>query len=281
MANINTNISDYTLSELMAIVGLTDDINREQIIENTKYFIDKYKNKNPELSVFFKDIQVQLLQYIENIEKHHSGDSDDEDDDEKIFVEGFGNMDNEAIYPSGDNQVTEWYESQNLTQSSTNQTDKITDRKQKTQTFGNQHVPMDREQIATTDTYNLPVKQDSLNPNLKNTINRFVNLDSQFRQYTSENDSTSTDYTCNLSDTLKNTLSLSLYSYQIPFSWYAIDVMYGNTCFWILDTSNNITVPISIPSGNYSQTGFISQYAFVMVIGLLLFISYFILGGKS
>ncbi len=29
------------------------------------------------------------------------------------------------------------------------------------------------------------------------------------------------------------------------------------------------------------QTGFISQYAFVMVIGLLLFISYFILGGKS
>ena len=45
MANINTNISDYTLSELMAIVGLTDDINREQITENTKYFIDKYKNK--------------------------------------------------------------------------------------------------------------------------------------------------------------------------------------------------------------------------------------------
>ena len=29
------------------------------------------------------------------------------------------------------------------------------------------------------------------------------------------------------------------------------------------------------------QTGFISQYAFVMVIGLLIFISYFILGGKS
>ena len=259
MANINTNISDYTLSELIAIVGLTDDINREQIIENTKYFIDKYKNKKPELSVFFKDIRVQLLQYIENIEKHPSEDSDDEEDDEKIFVEGFGNMDNEAIYPSGNNQVTEWYESQNLTQSSTNQTDKITDRKQKTQTFGNQHVPMDREQIATTDTYNLPVKQDSLNPNLKNTINRFVNLDSQFRQYTSENDSTSTDYTCNLSDTLKNTLSLSLYSYQIPFSWYAIDVMYGNNCFWILDTSSNITVPISIPSGNYTQTNFISQ----------------------
>ena len=48
-------------------------------------------------------------------------------------------------------------------------------------------------------------------------------------------------------------------NFEIPFSWYAIDVMYGNNCFWILDTSSNITVPISIPSGNYTQTNFISQ----------------------
>ena len=54
------------------------------------------------------------------------------------------------------------------------QTEKITDREQKTQTFGNQHAPMDREQIATTDTYSLPVKQDSLNPNLKNTIMSYL-----------------------------------------------------------------------------------------------------------
>jgi hypothetical protein len=66
----------------------------------------------------------------------------------------------------------------------------------------------------------------------------------------------STDYTCDLSDTLKNTLSLSLYSYQIPFSWYAIDNAYGNTCFWIYDSNTNNTVAISVPAGNYSQVGF-------------------------
>ena len=87
---------------------------------------------------------------------------------------------------------------------------------------------MNREQVATTDTYVLPVKQDSLNPNLKNTITRFVNLDSQFRQYTGGPESTSTDYTLDLSDTLKDTISLRLYSYQIPFNWYAIDTAYGN-----------------------------------------------------
>ena len=258
MTSISTDVSDYTLSELMAIVEI-EDLKPDTIVENTNYLIKKYKTKNPELAVFFKQIQSQLLQYAQGLEP------DSEDDDEgKIIVEpmvssieGFGNMNNDAIYPSGEKMVSEWYKNENLTQSDKNQTNKITDRKQKIQLFNNPQVPMNREQIATTDTFNLPVKQDSLNPNLKNTINRFINLDSQFRQYTSGVDSTSTDYTCDLSDTIKNALSLMLYSYQIPFSWYAIDKAYGNTCFWI--SHNNINVPVSVPSGNYNQTDFINQ----------------------
>ena len=165
-------------------------------------------------------------------------------------------MSNDASAPSSNQQQNNWDQNENLTQSDPNQTNKITDRKQKIQVFNNQQVPMKQQQISTTDTYTLPVKQDSLNPNLKNIITRFVNLDSQFRQYTSGNDSTSTNYTCDLSDTLKNTLSLSVYSYQFPFSWYTIDPAYGNTCFWIYDSSSNNTVNISIPPGNYSQIGF-------------------------
>jgi hypothetical protein len=251
MTSISTDIADYTLSELMAIVEI-EELTPEHIIENTNYYIRKYKNKNPELAVFFKQIQSQLLQYAQGLEP----DSEDDDNEDKIIVEGFGSMTNDAIYPSGEKMVNDWYQNQNLTQSDKNQTEKITDRKQKIQLFNNPQVPMNREQIATSDTFNLPVKQDSLNPNLKNSISRFVNLDSQFRQYTSGIDSTSTDYTCDLSDTIKNALSLSLYSYQIPFSWYAIDSAYGNTCFWIYDSVSNNTIAISVPSGNYSQTEF-------------------------
>jgi hypothetical protein len=116
---------------------------------------------------------------------------------------------------------------------------------------------MNQEQIATTDTFQLPVKQDSLNPNLKNTISRFVNLDSQFRQYTGGADSSSTSYTCDLSDTLKDVLSLRLYSYQIPYSWYVIDTDYGNTCFWIVN--GEYSIPVSIPPGNYNNTSFQTQ----------------------
>ncbi len=253
MTSINTDVSDYTLSELMAIVEI-DDLTHEEIIENTNYYMRKYKTKNPELSVFFKEIQSQLLQYAKSLEQ----DSEDDNDNSnaKIVVEGYSNMANDATYPSGDKMISDWYQNEVLTQKDKNQSNKITDRKQKIQLFNNPQVPMKQEQIATTDTFNVPVKQDSLNPNLKNTITRFVNLDSQFRQYTSGIDSTSTDYTCDLSDTIKNALSLSLYSYQIPFSWYTIDSAYGNTCFWIYDMMSNNTIAISVPSGNYSQAVF-------------------------
>ena len=256
MTDIDTNVSNYTLSELLTIVGIeNEDVNEEEIVNKTNYLINKFKNKNPQLAVFFKDVQSQLLQYEDGLDIN----DDDDDTEGKIFVEGFGNMSNEAVYPAGNKQVTDWYENENLTQSDENQTNKITQRKQKVGVFGNQHNQMKREQIATTDTFDLPVKQDSLNPNLKNTINRFINLDSQFRQYTNGIDSTSTDYTCDLSDTLKNALSISLYSYQIPFSWYAIDTAYGNTCFWIVDSNTNNAIPISVPPGNYIQTGFVTQ----------------------
>jgi len=258
MTSFDTDVSNYTLSELMAIIEI-DDLNTEDIVDTTNFYINKYRVKNPTMAVFFKEIQSQLLQYAQGLE------SQDDDTDGKILVEprktveGFLNRTNDAIYPEGEKEVSKWYKNEYLTQSDENQSDKITNRKQKIKLFGNQQVPMKKEQIATTDTYNLPVKQDSLNPNLKNTITRFLNLDSQFRQYTNGINSTSTDYTCDLSDTLNNVLSISLYSYQIPFSWYTIDVAYGNTCFWIYDSSSNITVPISIPSGNYSQDGFVTQ----------------------
>ena len=258
MTDLDTNVSNYTLSELMAIIGI-DDLQPEDIVENTNYYINKYKIINPRMSIFFKEIQSQLLQYIQNVEEDENNDNEDDDNEGKILVEGFGNMSNESVYPAGDKQVTDWYTNEVLNQSDQNQVDKITDRKQKIKVFGNEKVPMNREQIATTDTFNLPVKQDSLNPNLKNTISRFINLDSQFRQYTSGPNSSSTDYTCDLSDTLKNTLKLSLYSYQIPYSWYTIDKAYGNTCMWINDQNSGIIVEVSVPPGNYSQLGFKDQ----------------------
>lgn len=252
MTSVDTDVSSYTISELMAIIEV-NDIDPEEIVKNTTELINKFKVSNPQLSVFFMDVQSQLLQYSQGLLAER-----EEDLSGKIVVESFGNMSNEAIYPVGEQQVSDWYKNENLQQNDQNQVNKITNRQQKIGVFGNEHVPMKREQIANTDTFQLPVKQDSLNPNLKNTINRFVNLDSQFRQYTSGADSNATDYTLDLSDTLKDTISMRVYSYQIPYSWYAIDVNYGNTCLWIIDNANNYVANVSIAPGNYSQAQFVS-----------------------
>lgn len=255
MSDIDLNVSNYTLAELMSIAGFDSDyITKKDIIKNTNNLYNKVKAKNLPLAVFFLDVQSQLLQYNQGLEIHP-----EENTEGKIIVESFENRNDSAIYPAGEKQQDEWYENEVLTQNDKNQVDMITQRKQKIDVFGNPHLPMNREQIAVSDNYNIPIKQDTLNPNLKNTIQRFINLDSQFRQYTSGIDSISTDYTCDLSDTLKNALSLRLYSYQIPFSWYTIDEAYGNTCFWIIDSVSGISVPITVPSGNYTNESFVKQ----------------------
>ena len=228
MTTIDTNVDNYTLSELMAIVDL-NDLDPTNIMSATSPYVEKYKKSNPSLSTFFQGVQSQLLQYAQDLYDEEDGD--------------------DAIYPSGEKQVQDRYQNEYLTQNDKNQTDKITQRKQKIGVFGDEHVPMTRQQLGVNDTYNVPVKQDSLNPNLKNTISRFVNIDSQFRQFSGVN-STSTSYTLDLSDTLNNVLSMRLYSYQIPYSWYLIDPIYNNTCFWITNGNDNVT--ITMPSGNYT-----------------------------
>lgn len=253
MSNIDTNVSNYSLSELLEIVNIQDEeLNYEDVKDKTDILINKYKNKNLELSIFFKDVQYQLLHYAQGLEPDLNVDTTG-----KIVVEGFGNY--EATYPAGEKQISDWYQNESLEQNDQNQVNKITQRKDKIDVFGNANVPMNREQIATTDTYQLPVKQDSLNPNLKNTISRFINLDSQFRQYTNGIDSTATDYTLDLSDSLKDALKLSVYSYQIPYSWYIIDDAYGNTCFWIYDPTTEQYINIYVDPGNYTAESFQTQ----------------------
>jgi hypothetical protein len=258
-SNIDTDISNYSIAELMAISGI-NSLDPKEITEQTNKLITKLSKSNPNLSVFFMEIQSQLLQYASGITSN----------DDQV-AEGFGNMtpdetnNADARFPAGDQQVNNWYQNEALPQtgeSNENQTDKITNRQQKIDVFGNTHVPMNRNQLGVSNNFQVDVAQDSLNPNLKNTITRFVNLDSQFRQYTSNFESSATDYTLDLSDPLTNALSMRLYSYQIPFSWYVIDITLGNTCFWITQTitdpvtfiTTTYNIPITIPPGNYTAS---------------------------
>ena len=80
MTSVDTNVSNYTLSELMSIISV-EDFDENEIIEKTNDLTNKFKHKNPRLAVFFQAIQSQLLQFSENLQ-YETDNTDSNDNDE-------------------------------------------------------------------------------------------------------------------------------------------------------------------------------------------------------
>lgn len=248
MSGIDYNVDNYTISELLAILGLTfdfnlssdpvtqeniDDIN-SQVTAATIRYKSQFSDK-PQLMLFFQNIQTKIRQYTSQL-------SD--------ALENGNSASDVPEYTPNTDQYDDWFDNQYLTQDDPVQTSKITDRKQKVNLYDNMHFPMKQEQIGVNNNFEIPVVQDSLNPNLKNITNRFITLDSKNRL----DAYTSTDYTADLSEHVTNVLSLRLYAISIPYTWYVIDYHYGNTCLWLINQGS--TFKISLDPGNYTFTTF-------------------------
>jgi hypothetical protein len=96
---------------------------------------------------------------------------------------------------------------------------------------------------------------DNLNPLLKETVKRILSIDSQFRDKSVY--PLSTNFSFNLSEPLKDVLSLKLYSLQIPYTWYTISNAFGSNFFYINGISpginnGNYNFKIVIPNGTYT-----------------------------
>lgn len=224
------DVDNYTIPELLNMFNINHPTG-QNIRGILGGHIQHYRQTGDSKMVnFLQNAQDKLTQYII--------DMDNEDSDSSNNAE----------------QTDEWYKNEALPQEDSTQADKITDRRQKIDVYNNQHVPMKREQLGVHNDVEIPYAQDTLNPTLKNTVKRFINIDSQFRQLSGGSEAMSTDFTLNLSDPLVNVLNLKLYSVQIPFNWYVIDYLYGNTCFWITNKRNSFK--IDIEPGNYTPTQF-------------------------
>jgi len=233
MSGVDLDVDNYTISELLGILELEDPTS-EEIMDETNEYITRFSPSNenrPDLVVFFQEMQTRLLSYMNELENGENNE-----------------------YNAEDEQTEEWTTKQALPQDDPVQKDKITGRVQKIDVYNNNHMPMKREQLGVNNNFQVPVAQDSLNPNLQNVTSRFIVLDSQFRQASGGSESASTDYTLDLSEPLTDVVTLSLYSIQIPYTWYKIDYIYGNTCFWVTNKGN--TFKIFIEPGNYTPSEF-------------------------
>jgi hypothetical protein len=239
----DTNVDNYTLAELLTILSLdTPTPDRETVTDACDKFILKFQRENnTKLVLFFKDIKYALLEYVDELE----------------------NSNEPVTYGPTTKQTDLWWENQQvLPQTNPVQKDKITERGTNGEVYNDTHLPMNQEQLGVANVKAVEVAQDKLNPTLTNVTTRIISLDSQYRQVTGPND-TSTDYTLDLSEHLVNVLSLKPYSFQVPYTWYTIDTGNGNTCFWI-SFMNTITklfeksVSITLDPGNYTTTSIVT-----------------------
>ena len=237
--NFDTNIDNYSVEELLTILGL-GTLDPDDVLEATNSYIQKFTQaQKPTFVVFFQDMQSKLLSYVAPERDPQA---------QRAALDAAGGT-------TTNQQTADWIEHEALPQSDLVQRNKNTDRVQKVDIYDNEQVPMKRQQVAVTNSKTVSVVQDSLNPTLKNTTERMLNLDSQFRPPGS---TSATDYTMDLSDHLQDVLSLRLFSFQIPVTWYVYDATYGNTTFWVTSAPDlydptTVVVPVVLPSGNYPK----------------------------
>lgn len=238
-SSLDLNINNYTQEDLLELFDLSnqEDVSYDDIMNASNPLINRYTSEdNYDYANFFQQAQNKLLEDLD-----YESDNDD------------SNLQNNQNSQIG-NLWSNEYPSQQ--QTDPNQANKVTDRTQQVSIYNqNDNYVMNKNQLGVSNTYQVPVAQGQLNPNLKNTNTRLINIDSQYRENiipfdpNPDGPSSPTNFTLDLTDILNNTISIEVTAFQIPYTWYLIDASYqANNCFFV---DNSM---ISIPSGNYSNS---------------------------
>jgi len=279
------DIETYTDSELLDILDLNNPTDRE-LEAKIIFLIRKYENMQNEsgnkLAKFFDDIYKHFFDLDSDVESddqddqydHHQHQHQDQHQHQNI-IEGFDDI--PILIRDLSMQTVTGYKYDPETSINNGQTKVIKDPNVIRQNIEKQKQEMmkDPKQFTQRDpnllkqgttsqpittqigyTKSLDYTQDKLNPLLQQTIRRVISIDSQYRD---NKRSLSTEFTFNLSDPLKDVVSMKLYSVQIPYTWYTINNNFGSNFFYLKGNSNGINngnhdYIIDISAGNYSPT---------------------------
>jgi hypothetical protein len=224
------DVNKYTEKELFDILDLSEPSDREleaKIISLYKRYENIQNNSGNQLAKFFKDIYERFF------------DITDEKEHEDPYKENFNY------------EIEEGFE---------NIIEGVENIEEKPEAKPEAKPEPEKKQSDTTYTTQLTYTKDKLNPLLTQTIKRVVSIDSQYRD---DKTNMSTEFTFNLSETLKDVVSLKLYSVQIPHTWYTVSTNYGCNFFYLKGKSPGINdgtfdYKIEIPAGNYTAGNLIT-----------------------
>lgn len=240
MSELDTNIDNWSTSDILDLLGLINPSSIEVEVVANRLISKASDEGNTGIATFLKQARSKVLQTAGKEEEEGS----------------FGEQ-------AGD-QLLEWWHNQSLEQSNQNQADKTTSRQNKVKTFDdNTHFQMKRETLGVNQVFNVPVAQGSINPNLKNIVERTVIIDSQYRAnifpWAGQNVSEPafpTSFSVDLTETLQNVISMELYSVQFPKTWNNISAFIGNSCFGLdSDVVGETTVSYASISDGYYEDG--------------------------
>ena len=232
------NIEEYTEQELYDILDLNDPTDRE-LEAKILFMIHKYQKSGTKASkrlvAFFEDIYEYFFRDEEDTE-----DTEDNDIHESVQEnqEGFTNLNTILKSQNGENLQNTFSNEKTLAKKNSKEED---------------NEKTDNKDPPIVYTQELPYSKGILNPILKQTIKRIVSIDSQYRP---DKNTFSTSFIVNLSEPLKDVVSLKLYSVQIPNTWYTIGKSFGSNLVYIKGRTPGIDndthdIKLEIEAGNY------------------------------
>lgn len=282
------NVNDYTDVELYTLLDLVNPTDRELeakiLMQIHKY--EKIGTKSSQkLSSFFDDIYnhffvsededvVEGYTDIDEVkDKYQLRDQTEFADDivpddvqrgYNVRLEGVADDPNNPIDPTKIN--TNGGSNRNIAANNGSNTLSNPNGQMQIYTEDYKQTNLAPDRLKKTDvryTQDLEYSRGKLNPLLQQTIRRIISIDSQYR---SDKRTMSTTFSFNLSEPLKDVVSLKLYSVQIPYTWYTIGKAYGNNFFYFKGRSPGIDnqsgihdIKVEIAPGNYSPAELIGE----------------------
>ena len=219
------NIDKYSDEDLYNMLDMNNPSDREleaKIVTMINKYEEMEGNNAEKLKQFFEDMHERFFDEGEKVIE-----LEDED-----YTEGFENMDKAS---TSDEEKVKFSDYKNVFGKN-----EVTDRGE-----------ADKGLVQTTPLF---YGASQLNPVLKETQKRVLQLDSQFRNY--DNYPESTDYIVNLSEQLHNVVSLRLHSVNIPYTWYNVSNVYNANYFKLLGNVDGLKgvydLTFNIDAGTYN-----------------------------
>ena len=213
------NINEYSIDDLKQLFSLNDDYTEDDINESVVELIKRYRSLGQGKNVIFlRKAKDKLMKFL-----------NDEYTDNVNTDIGFDFSEEDMLYNKKD----------------------LIDR-QRHVDINNQdnHFFYTRNRETIDQTHNIPVVQGQTNPVLRNINRRIISIDTQMR---ADINADPNNITLNLSEPLKNVLTIRLLTVEIRHCWYTFDEAYGTTDFLVDSTL------VKIPNGNYSESDLITE----------------------